>query len=145
MIERLYPGVFLAEVEFNARPIDGVPTETAPPAPAWTESQTHDPGVTLLELLAYSAEPLMHRADLAARGTAQGLALEPSGPGTGVRVSPGIALDAGGRTLSVDLAALTSKYIGETEKNLSRAFGDATPSHALLRHEDSDALFGKDD
>ena len=146
MIERLYPGVYLAEVAFNAKPIDGVPTssqDTAPaPAPAWTDANAHDPGLTLVQLLAYTADLQFYRADLPAPGTTQGLAV-PDGNGARLHISPGVALDAHGR--EIDLAAVTSKYIGETEKNLATAFGDATSSPVLLRYDDADALFGKDD
>ncbi|WCM54376.1 ATP-binding protein [Pseudomonas sp. WJP1] len=43
----------------------------------------------------------------------------------------------------VDLAALVSKYIGETEKNLSRVFTAAESSGAILLFDEADALFGK--
>jgi hypothetical protein len=42
----------------------------------------------------------------------------------------------------VDLAALTSKYIGETEKNLSAVLGAAEHADALLFFDEADALFG---
>ena len=51
---------------------------------------------------------------------------------------------AEGRDLyRVDLAALTSKYIGETEKNLAAAFAAAAKSGAILFFDEADALFGK--
>ncbi|WP_426105216.1 ATP-binding protein [Massilia sp. TSP1-1-2] len=43
----------------------------------------------------------------------------------------------------VDLAALVSKYIGETEKNLSKVFEAAEASGAILLFDEADALFGK--
>jgi len=43
----------------------------------------------------------------------------------------------------IDLAAVTSKYIGETEKNLERAFAEAEAAEALLLFDEADALFGK--
>ena len=43
----------------------------------------------------------------------------------------------------VDLAAVVSKYIGETEKNLSRIFSEAEASNAILFFDEADALFGK--
>jgi hypothetical protein len=145
MIERVYPGVYLDEVAFKARPIDGVATAAPAPAPAWTDANTHDPGITLLELLAYAIEPLQYRADLAAPGTAQGLAVQTANAGPQLHLSPGVALDSQGRALEVDLAAVTSKYIGETEKNLGSVFNDAPSSRARLRYDDADALFGDDD
>jgi ATPase family associated with various cellular activities (AAA) len=43
----------------------------------------------------------------------------------------------------IDLAAVMSKYIGETEKNLSRIFDSAEGSGAILLFDEADALFGK--
>ena len=41
----------------------------------------------------------------------------------------------------VDLAALTSKWIGETEKNLSAILGAAEHADVLLFFDEADALF----
>ncbi|MBL0269338.1 MAG: ATP-binding protein [Chitinophagaceae bacterium] len=43
----------------------------------------------------------------------------------------------------VDLAALVSPYIGETEKNLSRLFEKAELAGQVLFFDEADALFGK--
>lgn len=43
----------------------------------------------------------------------------------------------------IDLAAVVSKYIGETEKNLRRIFEAAERSDAILFFDEADALFGK--
>jgi hypothetical protein len=43
----------------------------------------------------------------------------------------------------IDLSAVVSKYIGETEKNLKRLFDAAESSGAILLFDESDALFGK--
>ncbi|HET8927442.1 MAG TPA: ATP-binding protein [Microbacterium sp.] len=43
----------------------------------------------------------------------------------------------------IDLAALVSKYIGETEKHLSTVFDAAEASGAVLLFDEADALFGK--
>lgn len=43
----------------------------------------------------------------------------------------------------IDLAGMVSKYIGETEKNLSRIFDAAEKSGAILLFDEADALFGK--
>ncbi len=45
--------------------------------------------------------------------------------------------------LSVDLSLVVSKYIGETEKNLSELFAAAEGYAALLFFDEADALFGK--
>nr|WP_319491938.1 ATP-binding protein [uncultured Desulfobacter sp.] len=43
----------------------------------------------------------------------------------------------------VDLAAITSKYIGETEKNLARLLGQSEQEDVVLLFDEADALFGK--
>ena len=43
----------------------------------------------------------------------------------------------------IDLSAVVSKYIGETEKNLRRVFDAAEDSGAVLLFDEADALFGK--
>jgi len=43
----------------------------------------------------------------------------------------------------VDLSSLVSKYIGETEKNLSRLFDEAEYKNWILFFDEADALFGK--
>ena len=43
----------------------------------------------------------------------------------------------------IDLSAMVSKYIGETEKNLRRVFDTAESSGAILFFDEADALFGK--
>jgi SpoVK/Ycf46/Vps4 family AAA+-type ATPase len=43
----------------------------------------------------------------------------------------------------IDLSAVVSKYIGETEKNLSAIFDAAENTAALLYFDEADALFGK--
>jgi vesicle-fusing ATPase len=43
----------------------------------------------------------------------------------------------------VDLEQVASKYIGETEKNLTRMFAAARRSGAILFFDEADALFGK--
>jgi AAA+ superfamily predicted ATPase len=43
----------------------------------------------------------------------------------------------------VDLAAVVSKFIGETEKNLKRVFDAAERGGAILFFDESDALFGR--
>jgi SpoVK/Ycf46/Vps4 family AAA+-type ATPase len=43
----------------------------------------------------------------------------------------------------IDLSTVVSKYIGETEKNLSRIFTEAETSNAILFFDEADSLFGK--
>lgn len=43
----------------------------------------------------------------------------------------------------INIDAVVSKYIGETEKNLRRLFDEAEDSSAILFFDEADALFGK--
>ena len=49
----------------------------------------------------------------------------------------------GAELVNVDVAALISQYIGETEKNLSRLFAAAEESDTVLFLDEADALFGE--
>jgi hypothetical protein len=64
--------------------------------------------------------------------------------GTGKTMSAAvIAADLSLDLYQIDLAAVVSKYIGETEKNLDRIFTAARGSNAILFFDEADALFGK--
>jgi hypothetical protein len=64
--------------------------------------------------------------------------------GTGKTLTAGwIATRLGLPLYRVDLAAVTSKYIGETEKNLAELFARAEHAGAVLLFDEADALFGK--
>jgi hypothetical protein len=54
-----------------------------------------------------------------------------------------IARDLGLDLYKIDLSTVVSKYIGETEKNLSRIFDEAETANAILFFDEADALFGK--
>ncbi|GAA6179492.1 hypothetical protein NBRC116594_09300 [Shimia sp. NS0008-38b] len=43
----------------------------------------------------------------------------------------------------IDLSQVVSKYIGETEKALSRVFDEAEAGHGILFFDEADAIFGK--
>ena len=66
-----------------------------------------------------------------ARGPAQTLAAQ------------AIAKQLGKPLMYVDLAAVVSKYIGETEKNLNQIFDAAESQNAVLFFDEADDLFGK--
>jgi SpoVK/Ycf46/Vps4 family AAA+-type ATPase len=64
--------------------------------------------------------------------------------GTGKTMSAEvIAYDLGLVMYKIDLSSVVSKYIGETEKNLSVIFEEAQASNAILFFDEADALFGK--
>jgi hypothetical protein len=75
----------------------------------------------------------------------QGLKVLFAGPsGTGKTMTAGvIAADLGLDLYRIDLSAVVSKYIGETEKNLERIFRSSHCSNAVLFFDEADALFGK--
>ncbi len=65
-------------------------------------------------------------------------------PGTGKTMAAEVLAGELGLDLyRIDLAAVVSKYIGETEKNLSRIFAEAEAADAILFFDEADALFGK--
>lgn len=65
-------------------------------------------------------------------------------PGTGKTMAAEIiANNLGIELYKIDLSSVISKYIGETEKNLSKIFQEAETSSAILFFDEADALFGK--
>ncbi|MEE8058326.1 MAG: ATP-binding protein [Pseudomonadales bacterium] len=68
-----------------------------------------------------------------------------SGPsGTGKTLAAEVLANQCGLDLyCIDLSAVVSKYIGETEKNLEKIFCAAENSGAVLLFDEADALFGK--
>lgn len=64
--------------------------------------------------------------------------------GTGKTMAAEVVANALGLDLyRIDLAAVVSKYIGETEKNLGALFDAADAGGAVLLFDEADALFGK--
>jgi hypothetical protein len=115
-----------------------------------------DEALVLPPALRRELEALLIRAR-ARDGLAEGL-----GPSARARYRPGVrALLVGasgtGKTLAcgwlatrlglplyrIDLAAISSKYIGETEKNLAQLFARAEAAELILLFDEADALFGK--
>ncbi|WP_339921846.1 ATP-binding protein [uncultured Cyclobacterium sp.] len=65
-------------------------------------------------------------------------------PGTGKTLTAGLLGKYTGKDVyRVDLSLVVSKYIGETEKNLSRLFQKASGKSWILFFDEADALFGK--
>ncbi|MGJ4951505.1 AAA family ATPase [Bradyrhizobium sp. HKCCYLS20291] len=75
----------------------------------------------------------------------KGLAILLSGAsGTGKTMSVEIiARDLQLDLFRVDLSRIVSKYIGETERNLSRIFSQSASGNCVLFFDEADALFGK--
>jgi SpoVK/Ycf46/Vps4 family AAA+-type ATPase len=75
------------------------------------------------------------------RGT---VALFTGPPGTGKTMAAEIVASQLQLDLcKIDLSSVVSKYIGETEKNLSQIFAAAERANAILFFDEADALFGK--
>ncbi|MEV6923674.1 ATP-binding protein [Dactylosporangium sp. NPDC051485] len=66
----------------------------------------------------------------------------PSGTGKTMAAQV-IARELGRDLFAVDLAAMVSKYIGETEKNLAAVFAAAHDGDCVLFFDEADAMFGK--
>lgn len=65
-------------------------------------------------------------------------------PGTGkTMLASVIAGSLGLELFRVDLAQITSKWVGETEKQLDRVFDAAETGHAMLLFDEADSLFAK--
>lgn len=65
-------------------------------------------------------------------------------PGTGKTMAAGIIANEMGLELyRADLSRIVSKYIGETEKNLSNLFDEAEKSNSILLFDETDALFSQ--
>lgn len=64
--------------------------------------------------------------------------------GTGKTLAAGwLATELGLPLYRVDLASVTSKYIGETEKNLAQLLAHSEESGIILLFDEADSLFGK--
>lgn len=65
-------------------------------------------------------------------------------PGTGKTLTASLLGKATGKDVyKIDLSMIVSKYIGETEKNLSSVFDMAENKNWILFFDEADALFGK--
>ncbi|MEZ4269021.1 MAG: AAA family ATPase [Myxococcota bacterium] len=74
-----------------------------------------------------------------------GLSVLFSGPsGTGKTMAASIIARGLGRPLyRVDLSQIFDRYVGETEKNLSRIFEGARAGHVIILFDEADSLFSK--
>lgn len=119
MVEYLHPGVYVTEVPFQAKPIEGVSTSTAPfdplraaardaHAPDWTQHNNHDPGVTLVQMFGWVSESSLFGAARmhasVGHGVVQGLAVgsRDTGSDSDLRVSAGRAVAADGRVIATE-------------------------------------------
>ena len=128
-------------------------------SPEWTNYNSSDPGVTLIQLFAWLADSLLDRLDripesgraviqtIAARVRRRGrcprLFICGGNKKTRSAAARFIASTCGLDLYRIDLSKVDDQYIGETEKNLCELFALAKGSGAILFFEEADALFGK--
>jgi phage tail sheath protein FI len=108
--------------------------ERIEPVATWDDLVTAAGHADLLHDIARQAtnrEPGVTALFTGERGTGKTLAAEV------------LAADLGLDLYRIDLSAVVSKYIGETEKNLRRVFDAAEEGGAVLLFDEADALFGR--
>ena len=103
-----------------------------------------DTRAAVVEITSAARERRKIREQFQLRG-AQGLSVLFSGhPGVGKTMSGTvIARQLGLDIYEIDLSQVVSKWLGETEKNLSDVFDAAEPGHVVLLFNEADSLFGK--
>jgi ATPase family associated with various cellular activities (AAA) len=103
-----------------------------------------DTRAALVEIAAAARERRKIRDRFKLRG-AQGISVLFSGhPGVGKTMSGTVLAKRLGLDIyEIDLSQVVSKWLGETEKNLSDVFDAAEPGHVVLLFNEADSLFGK--
>jgi hypothetical protein len=103
-----------------------------------------DTRTALLEIVGAAGSRRQIRDQFKLRG-AQGISVLFSGhPGVGKTMSATVlARRLGLDIYEIDLSQVVSKWLGETEKNLSDVFDAAEPGHVVLLFNEADSLFGK--
>jgi hypothetical protein len=103
-----------------------------------------DTRTALVEIAAAARERRKIRDQFKLRG-AQGISVLLSGhPGVGKTMSGTVLAKLLGLDIyEIDLSQVVSKWLGETEKNLSDVFDAAEPGHVVLLFNEADSLFGK--
>jgi AAA+ superfamily predicted ATPase len=103
-----------------------------------------DTRTALVEIAAAARERRQIRDRFKLRG-AQGISVLFSGhPGVGKTMSGTVLAKRLGLDIyEIDLSQVVSKWLGETEKNLSDVFDAAEPGHVVLLFNEADSLFGK--
>jgi len=115
----------------------------------WEDLVLPDPQRAALQQLAIHARHRLrvHHDWGFARKSARGLGFATlfwGESGTGKTLAAEVLANELGLALyRIDLSAVVSKYIGETEKNLRTLFDTAEDSGAILLFDEADALFGK--
>ncbi|MGX4695374.1 ATP-binding protein [Streptomyces sp. JNUCC 63] len=136
----LPPKPSVATSEFPARPLTTVHSLDDVVLPATARARVDD----LTARIAHRDVVVKDWGFGAHHDNAAGLiALFHGPPGTGkTMTAAAIATTAGLPAYLVDLSALVSKYIGETEKALAKVFDRAARERCILVFDEADAVFG---
>ena len=115
---------------------------------SWSDLVVSQEHLILLQTLVhhYRHRHLVHETWGIGRTTRnRGICALMSGPpGTGKTLAATvIASELGMELFQVDLSAVASKYIGETEKSLALVFEEAEATGALILFDEADSLFGR--
>ncbi|MEO6777474.1 MAG: ATP-binding protein [Kofleriaceae bacterium] len=103
-----------------------------------------DTRAALLEITAAARERRKIRDQFKLHGAAGISVLFSGHPGVGKSMSGTVlAKRLGLEIYEIDLSQVVSKWLGETEKNLSDVFDAAEPGHVVLLFNEADSLFGK--
>jgi SpoVK/Ycf46/Vps4 family AAA+-type ATPase len=93
----------------------------------WLKQKPHKKGKTVKNKIKHGNHVLFTGADAAGK----------------INAAARLANETGKDLYRIDLSLLISKYIGETEKNLSQLFDKAEEKSWILFFDEADALFGK--
>lgn len=143
-----HAALWQASAQASRRRLDGL-AQRLTPAAGWDDLVLPDPQMAVLRQIAAHLRQ-RHRVHqdwgfAAAQSRGLGLATLFTGEsGTGKTLAAeALARETGLDLYRIDLSAVVSKYIGETEKNLRRLFEAAEDGGAILLFDEADALFGK--
>ena len=119
--------------------------KTETPDPLTNLAQKIETRATLETIpLAESQKQTLKEISMHARDSRKNIVLFAGVNGTGKTIAAEVIAGGLKRDLyRVDLSNIVSKYIGETEKNLSRLFNAAESAGAILFFDEAEALFGK--
>ena len=135
MPEYLAPGVYVEEVSFRGKSIEDI--GLAPNTLSQVDSLSRQVEKATKTYLKTTSTRLS-QVSLGVR------ALFTGASGTGKTLAASwLAAKLGLPLYRVDLASITSKYIGETEKNLANLLARAEQSEVILLFDEADSLFGK--
>ena len=103
-----------------------------------------DTRAALHEIAAAASQRRHIRQAFKLRGAAGISVLFSGHPGVGKTMSGTVLAQKLGLDIyEIDLSQVVSKWLGETEKNLSDVFDAAEPGHVVLLFNEADSLFGK--